>query len=293
MVEVRKNPPPEAVRQAAQHVLFVEGQENSIDREAMNTFLGDLVRIEPLGSSFHLANAAQALYPFHATYYFLIDRDHHSDADVQRSWDRFPDPATHNLLIWPRRELENYFLIPEFLLRSQYLNVDEPVLRATIRRECQRRLYRDAVNQVITWCRETLKRKWIEHFDAATPCDTRDTARQALCDHPAFADKRNEFADRTTAAALAERFTAVLDELTGGHDPLEFGHGRWLELLRGKEVLPAVVRDCFKIPDATGRLLQGSRKELELARELLRLPPDHLPDELQRLRTLIAARLQR
>ena len=293
MVEVRKNPPPEAVRQSAQHVLFVEGHANSIDREAIHTFLGDLVRIEPLGSSFHLANAAQALYPFHATYYFLIDRDHQSDADVRRSWDRFPDPATHNLLIWPRRELENYFLIPEFLLRSRYLRVDEPTLRASIRSGCQRRLYRDAANQVITFCRETLKRKWIEHFDPEAPCDTRDAALQALCEHPNFATKRTEFAACTTRDSLAARFTAVLDELTGGRDPLEYGHGRWLELLRGKEVLPTVVRDCFTIPDATGKLLQGPRKELELARELLRLPLGSLPEDLQRLRALIAARLQK
>lgn len=99
MVDVRENPPAEAIRQSAQHVLFVEGQPGSIDQEAMQTFLGDLVDIQPLGPAFHVGNAAQALHLFHPTYYFLIDRDHHSDADVQRSWDRFPDPATHNLLI--------------------------------------------------------------------------------------------------------------------------------------------------------------------------------------------------
>lgn len=293
MVEVRKNPTPEAVKQSAQHVLFVEGQASSIDREALHTFLGDLVRVEPLGPSFHIANAAQALQRHHPTYYFLIDRDHHGDDEVQRSWDRFPDPATHNLLIWPRRELENYLLTPELLLRSQYLVVDEPTLRSCIRRECQRRLYRDAANQVITECRETLKRKWIEHFDTTAPCDTRDAALQALCEHPAFASKRSELASVTATEALAARYAATLELLTGGRDPLEFGHGRWLELLRGKQVLAVIVHDCFKIPDAAGKPLQGPRKQLELARELLRLPLASLPADLQRLHAVIASRLQK
>lgn len=292
MVEVRRNPPPEAVRQAAQHVLFVEGQRDSIDRAAMHEFLGDLVRVEPLGSSPYLENAARALQEFHPTYYFLIDRDHHEEAHVQRSWERFPDPATHNLILWRRRELENYFIIPEYLLRSAHLVSTETELRACIRDECQKRLYLDAANQVITECRGSLGRNWIKHFDKVTACATREATLQALCARQEFADKRADFAACSHPDALGARFLAFLDELTGGHDPLEFGHGRWLELLRGKHVLPTVVAHCFVVRAADGTRLQAPRNQLELARELLQRPLAEQPLDLQELRRLIEARVR-
>ena len=55
------------------------------------------------------------MYPHHPTYYFLIDRDHHDIDFINRSWYNFPDPNTHNLLIWRKREIENYFLEPNWL----------------------------------------------------------------------------------------------------------------------------------------------------------------------------------
>ena len=216
-MEVRKNPRPEEVRQSAQHVLFVEGQRDSIDQEAMRTFLGDLVRVEPLGSSFYLENAARALQEFHPTYYFLIDRDHHDDARVARYWARFPDPATHNLLIWPRRELENYFIIPEYLLLlSNHLVKSADELRACIREECQKRLYLDAANQVITDCRGLLTRQWISHFEKPAMCPTREATLAALRDRPEFVDKQAELAACSHPGALAERFLRFLDPAAEG-----------------------------------------------------------------------------
>lgn len=292
MVDVRKNPPPEAVRQAAQHVLFVEGEPGSIDQEAMTTFLGDLVGVAPLGPSFHVASAAEALHPFHPTYYFLIDRDHHDDAFVERSWQRFPDPETGNLVVWRRRELENYFLVPEYLRGSGFLSVGEDELRACIRDGCQRRLYLDVANHVIAGCRERLKTRWVEQFRAIEQCATRDAAVRALREHPAFASKREELAACSSPDALGDRFDEHLGELTGGCGRLEFGRGLWLERLRGKEVLPTVVTRCFRVPDATGKLLQGRRQQLELARAQLRRPLAEQPEDLQRLRALIHARVR-
>lgn len=145
---------------------------------------------------------------------------------------------------------------------------------------------------MITECRESLKKNWITHF-ALPECDTRDTALHALRDHAAFKTKQIEFTDRTAPDALTERFSSTLDELTGGHDPLVFGHGRWLERLRGKHVMPTVVKRCFKIPDASGNLLQGPDKQVELAKELLRRPISQQPQDLQDLRALISTRLQK
>lgn len=291
-MEVRKNPRADEVRQSAQHVLFVEGQRESIDHEAMRTFLGDLVRVEPLGSSFYLENAARALQEFHPTYYSLIDRDHHDDARVQTSWDRFPDPATHNLLIWPRRELESYFIIPEYLLRSEHLVKDEKELRACIRDECQKRLYLDAANQVITECRGELTTNWISHFEKVAACPSREAALAALRERPEFVAKRESFAACSAPDALARRFLDLLEEWTGGRDPLEFGHGLWLERIRGKEVMPAVVSRCFRVANTEGEVLQGRPRELQLARALLQRPLAEQPHDLQELRRVIRTRVR-
>jgi len=274
------------------HVLLVEGQRGSIDHEAMLVFLGRFVRVEPLGPSYHLENAARALQEFHPTYYFLIDRDHHDDARVAQSWARFPDPATHNLLIWPRRELENYFIIPEYLLRSKHLVKSEDELRACIRDECQKRLYLDAANQVITDCRGLLTQQWISHFDKPAMCPTREATLAALRARPEFAGKQAEFVACSHPDALAERFLSFLDELTGGSDPLEFGHGRWLERIRGKAVMPAVVARCFRVRNAADEPLQGRPAELELARELLQRPLTDQPEDLQELHRVIRTRVR-
>lgn len=297
MVTTTREFDPEAPLRRAGHILFVEGraekpEHEPFDRTALGVFLDDLVRVEALGPSFHLRSAAEALHPFHPTYYFLIDRDHHDDAFVAQLWARFPDPATHNLLVWPRRELENYFLDPAYLLRSEQLSVDEAALRTCIRDACQRRLYLDAANQVITECRESLKNRWITQFNKIEDCPTREAALIKLRDDPRFLAKREAFATCTTSDALTQRFLAVLEDFTGGHDPLEFGSGRWLERVRGKEVWPTVAARCFRIADARGRPLQGPRKQLELAKALLRHPLAEQPADLQQLRRLLAARVR-
>lgn len=117
--------PVQAIHRAAGHTLFVEGK---FDADVLNEFfkahpLGDnLLHVEPFGPSFSIRAAAEALHRHHREYYFLIDRDHCDDAEVARSWENFPGPATKNILVWRRRELENYFLIPEYLLRSPHLH---------------------------------------------------------------------------------------------------------------------------------------------------------------------------
>jgi len=296
MVSIRRDIEPDDAWQRARHVLFVEGRPDgatgeSFDRTVLATFLADVVQVEPLGASFHLRSAAEALHPSHSTYYFLIDRDHHTDEQVESAWRRFPDPATYNLLIWRRRELENYFIDPTYLLRlEKHLSVDEPTLRARIREACQARLYLDVANQVITECREPLKQAWIKHFDV--PFATRDAALAAVRDHHAFPEKRESFTVSTRPEALEARFVSILADYTGGRDPLEYGAGRWLERLRGKPVWTTVANSCFRISDANNRSLQGPRKALELAKALVRRPLAEQPADLQELRRLLVARVR-
>ena len=130
MIGVRTPVGPEEVRFAAGHVLFVEGRgDDAIDPTVLRVLLGNQLRIEPLGASFSVTSVAEALHQFHPNYYFLVDRDHHDCDFVEQCWSNFPDAGTRNLLVWRRREIENYFLDPDYLARSKYLRI--PVKKAT------------------------------------------------------------------------------------------------------------------------------------------------------------------
>ena len=79
MLSVRTGIRPEEVRHQAQHVLFVEGNDaNALDPTVLKELFDSRIRIEPLGASLSVKSVAEALYPHHPTYYFLIDRDYHN-----------------------------------------------------------------------------------------------------------------------------------------------------------------------------------------------------------------------
>lgn len=168
----------EEVKQNGRHVLFVEGRGNdSLDPQIIGVLFDGKIRIEPLGASFSVKSVAEALYPFHPTYYFLIDRDHHHDDDfINQCWHNFPDPETHNLLIWKYREIENYFLDPDYLMCSDFVKVSKKVLENKIKQFCQERLYLDAANHVIVSIREKLKQTWIQKFTNPSDFKSREQA---------------------------------------------------------------------------------------------------------------------
>ncbi|MDA3787023.1 MAG: hypothetical protein PF503_00775 [Desulfobacula sp.] len=127
MVSLKRGIRAEEVRLQGQHVLFVEGKDrSSVDPKVLGELFGtDTIKIEPLGPSYSIKSVAQALYSYHPTYYFLIDRDHHDDDFVAQCWNHFPDPDKYNLLVWKRREIENYFLDPNYLFQSKYREVSQ------------------------------------------------------------------------------------------------------------------------------------------------------------------------
>ncbi|MGA2496163.1 MAG: hypothetical protein ABSH20_00390, partial [Tepidisphaeraceae bacterium] len=84
----------------------------------------------------------------------------------------------------------------------------------------------------------------------------------------------------------------TLDVLLGGQNSVEFGHGMWLEMVRGKYVLPMVVDKCFRVPDAKGRQLQGEARLMEVVKDLLRLPLNEQPPDFQTLHRLISLHIQ-
>jgi hypothetical protein len=293
MVEVRRPSLSQDINRGARHTLFVEGK---FDVDVLRTFfdahpLRVELRVEPFGPSFSVRAAADALHRHHPEYYFLIDRDHCDDATVERSWQKFPDPDTSNILLWRRRELENYFIIPEYLLRSDHLRVSEPELRACIRNTCARRLYLDAANHVVIALRETFKANWIRLFERPEEFPDRDAALLRLHDLSVLGERRDSFTAAIAPDALQHRLDDVLTLLTASQPTLDDDHGLWRERVRGKDVLSTVIQSCFEVRSARGSFLQGYERIREVARALVKRPLADQPNDLRALHNLLADRL--
>lgn len=293
MVEVSRPRLPQDINRSARHTLFVEGK---FDVVVLRTLfdahpLGVELHVEPFGPSHNVRAAADAFHRHHPEYYFLVDRDHHDDAVVERSWHNFPDPRTSNILIWRRRELENYFLIPEYLLQSAHLIVDEAKLRACIREACARRLYLDATNHVVIGLRESFKSSWIKVFERSEEFKDRASALSRLHGLQALGERRDSFIAAIAPDVLQQRLDEILDLLTASQPALTDGHGLWRERVRGKEVLPTVIQSCFQVRNARGSFLQGYERIREVARALVKRPLTDQPADLQALHALLSSRL--
>jgi hypothetical protein len=293
MIRIAKGIQPEEVRYDARHVLFVEGRDSdSLDPLIVGELFDGMIRIEPLGASFSIKSAAEALHPFHPNYYFLVDRDHYDDDFINRCWNNFPDPGTHNLLTWKYREIENYFLEPDYLALSDFLVVSKEALARKIKQSCQERLYLDAVNHVIVSIREELKQNWIQKFKNPSDFKTREQAIGRLQSANEFQTFQNNVAARVDFEEVKRRFNDILNIMTGGVEFLEFGIGKWLQMIQGKRVLARVVHSgCFKVVDREGNLLQGQEKINQVVKNLLKKDTAKQPDDFQELKRLIKERL--
>lgn len=296
MIRVTTGGEPESVLQAAKHVLFVEGEnDESFDVKVLEELFDFQITVKPLGPSYSLKSVATALHPHHPDYYFLIDRDpHHSDDDVEKYWSNFPDPASHNLLIWRRREIENYFIEPMYLRHSRFCRTDEAGLIQTLIQAANQRLYLDVANHVIVAIRETQKREWIKLFKDPKEFKNAAFALEKLKSRPEFSRRLANVEASVSSGELERLFNEILQRMTGGQDELTLGHGKWLDLIQGKAVLAHMVNSaCFEVRTNAGELLQGRDKTREIVKDLLRQGSkiEHPRDFLD-LKALVLKRIQ-
>ncbi len=227
---------------AAKHTLFVEGDHDSVDRNVLEALLEREIAVEGMGPSLHIRSVAKALHPFHPDYYFLIDRDHSSDEEVEATWLSFPNPDNHNLLIWRRRMIENYFIDPDFLAQSPRLKPKAmKQLSSKILGLCQKRLYLDLVKMVIIDIRETLKTSWITLPTNPELFPDAESARMFLLSHEALKMRATDTAQATSAAKIRELFDMKYHLLSNGKERLVYGEGDWIKHVDGKPVLNAIV----------------------------------------------------
>ncbi|NQU64386.1 MAG: hypothetical protein HQ517_08920 [SAR324 cluster bacterium] len=294
MITVQQGIRSEQVRFQGQHVLFVEGSEESFDINTLNQLFEAGVKIEPLGASYSLTDVAKSLFKFHPTYYFLIDRDHHhDDSYIEECWKSFPDPAKHNLLVWKRREIENYFLEPAYLFQSKYCQVSEEKVAEKVLVWSNERLFLDVSNRVITSIREELKRNWIQIFTNPAEFNSKESALNKLKSASEFEAHRANVAQTVSQNEVENRFYSFLNQMTGGKDKLEFGTGNWLAMIQGEKVLPQVIHSgCFQVLDIHGSQVTGREKLNEVVKDLLQKEASVQPEDFITLKTMIGQRLQ-
>lgn len=295
MIQATRGARPEDVNFNAKHVLFVEGdREDSFDVKVLEALFDPPITISPLGPSYSVKSVAQALHPYHPAYYFLIDRDpHHDDAYVERCWTNFPDPDTHNLLVWRRRELENYFLDPSYLLNSSFCRVSEAELTEKLVELVSRRLYLDTANWVLIDIRERQKRKWIEMFKESEDLATPEIALERLKSRSEFAERIANVEESVSAEELERIFAETLQKMTGDDVEIALGRGAWIEMIQGKKVFAQLVHSaCFGVRTRDGTTLQGRAKSQEIVKDLLRKEPTIQPPDFVELRSLIQRRVR-
>lgn len=297
MTEARQAARPGLVAHAAEHILYVEGgSDDSLDPRVLSRLFRDTpLRVRPLGAANNIKSAAEALAVHHPNYYFLIDRDHNTPEHVESFWTNFPNPDTHNLLVWRKRELENYFIDPAYIMKSKFLKpgAGEEDIKNLLLKICSKRKFLEAANLALIQIREKAKQKWIELFRGITGFESKDSALGKLKDKETeLQARRDQTCKLTDPNHLETLFHEKLETLTGGRDELEFETGAWLEMVNGKKVLNVVVDKCFDVIDASGNRYDGKKSVKLFAEELLNQPLESQPEDFRQLHGMITKRLE-
>lgn len=288
----------ENILQGARHTVFVEG---SRDEEIDPIVIKELLRVngltqisvETMGGCDNVRSAAQALIRHHPSYYFLIDRDDQDENTVESSWANFPDPSTYNMLIWRKRELENYFIDPVYIEKSGHLKQDVTgqQLRQRILDECNRRIFLDAANLTLAALKRGIRGKFICDFSDPEKFRTEDDGVQQLEEHQRFKELGESIAGFFLEDRVINIYSEFVRELSGGVLPLRYGSGSWLERMSGKEIFRCIANSCFRVITRDNETLQGKKQNNEIAKTLVSLPCTEQPTDFQQLLELLKTRV--
>ncbi len=293
------------IEQEASHKIFVEGNKNSLDPTLLKILLAQNglsnIDVSPMGGCENIHGAALALYPHHSTYYFLIDRDHRTSEYVEKFWENFPNPDTHNLLIWRKHEFENYFINPDYIQQSKYLTVSNIKLKKNIQAACNQRIFLDAVNLTTRILDEKTQKISIPTFKATGQrknCEIEDfkdqkSGENQLLNLPHFLERSSEVTELLHTHNIQKIYSDHIQELTGGKFPLEYGIGTWLEEMAGKEILTEIFDSCFRVKEASGKTIQKPEfKYRYFIKDLLRKPLEQQPADFQQLVEKLKTKIQ-
>lgn len=292
-MKLQRNVEATQVNGNAQHKLFVEGKDDleidpTVIQELLNNNELTAVEVGAIGGCDNVRNAAQALISKHPSYYFLIDRDDQDQAIVDKSWQSFPNPAEYNMLIWHKRELENYFINPDYIEKSSFLKSGSNI-RKHILDECNRWIFLDAANLTLySISRELRKPLPIKHFKNRDEFRDQNAGTLKLEGLSVSMDtKKISVATVLEKEAVNQRYFQFIEELSGGTIPLQYDSGSWLERMSGKQIFRVIANQFFEVKDLEGNLVKGREQNKIIAKELVKLPLEQQPSDFQTLVSLL------
>jgi len=286
----------ERVLQGAQYRLFVEGNnDQEIDPNVIQELLNENelteIKVEVMGACDNVRSASQALIKHHPLYYFLIDRDDQELVKVEDSWRKFPDPDQYNMIIWRKRELENYFIDPAYIQKSSFLKPSANI-RQRILKECRRRIFLDAANLTLHFLSRTLRQPLaIEHFKQPEDFKNENAGLTQLEQLSKLTDKKTQVINILEQNSVKTIYCDFVIELTGGVQPLQYGSGTWLERMSGKEVFRVIANECFEVRDASNNILRGKEQNKQIAKQLVKGLLADQPADFQELVQILKRRV--
>lgn len=270
-------------------ILFVEGNQGSIDLTVLEKLVD--ITVKPIGCSSGISSASRAFRGVAPGYYFLIDRDGIGDALVEKSWDLFRK-GDGNLLIWRKKEIENYFLDPDFLVHSRYADKSKKLaMMDDVLNYARRSLYLTAVRNVIITIREELKADWIKAPSSTEDFPDEKSALGKLLSMPEFQSKATNTGKAVASHRLKQLFNEYLDLLRGDASELEWNVGEWISHIPGKKILHSLIHNnrYFKVLGKDGNPIEGKEKSVIVLNDLISMDA-HLPRDFKELRDLIKER---
>jgi hypothetical protein len=279
MVRVRSGGSPSAAVSALP-IIFVEGK---FDEVILRALFGNSINVKALGHSGSVRSVAEALHTHHPDYFFIADMDHFDKNFVDSIWDKFPDPSSHNLLIWRKREIENYFIEPSFLAQSECFTSREDVLSDKICEYASERVFFDIANLVIIRIREIMKEKWIEKFIKLDGFETKDLAREKLLNRDEFNEQLNKTQSLVSQSSIKQLFDEYVEMFLGGSATPKFMQGRWIDMIQGMELYNRIINNSglFSHPQNVPNIGE------HIAKELIKNPGVHKPSDFYTLRKLV------
>ena len=286
-------------------ILFVEGE---IDALILEILLGDSgtifvknedIRVKTLGGCSTIKSAAGSMHKIYPNYFFLIDRDYHTKEFVDKCREDFRKPGKKNLLVWRRTEIENYFLDPDYLVRSRFCCSSRGELERKILDISSKRLFLDAANHLVMTINDKFKTANAETFSNPAEFSDRNAALEKLeTVRESFENCADDLVQIISMDGIQRLYDSLLSDMTGNREELAFGVGSWLEMTAGKEILNEVVvnSECFHFPrdkpDFRGK--DKDKKKLRaVIRDVLSRGEASLPDDFRAVRALILGRIAR